>query len=92
MSRFGDLIGASPKEETAPVIDTAPSSVEPVVEEAPRPEEEVADVVYESDVSFNEMSKKELEEYGRTVGIELDRRHSQKRLVKELQEYLETNS
>ena len=56
MSRFGDLIGASPKEETAPVIDTAPSSVEPVVEEAPRPEEEVADVVYESDVSFQDMS------------------------------------
>ena len=47
--------------------------------------------VFESDVSIHDMSKKELEEYGRTVGIELDRRHSRKRLVKELQEYL-TNS
>ena len=61
---------------------------------APPTEEVVEEIVetYESDVSFNEMSKKETEEYGRTVGIELDRRHSQKRLVKELEEYLETNS
>ena len=77
MSRFGDLLGG--KKETVP----APPTVE-VVEETVE--------TYESDVSFNEMSKKELEEYGRTVGIELDRRHSQKRLVKELEEYLETNS
>jgi len=34
------------------------------------------------------MSKKELEEYGRTVGIELDRRHSKRRLVQELEEHL----
>ena len=88
MSRFGDLIGASPKEEIAPVIDTAPSSVEPVVEEAPRPEEEVADVVYESDVSFQDMSKDELEDYGRTVGIELDRRHNKKNLIQELEDHL----
>ena len=88
MSRFGDLIGASPKEETAPVIDTAPSSVEPVVEEAPRPEEEVADVVYESDVSFQDMSKDELEDYGRTVVIELDRRNNKKKLIQELEDHL----
>ena len=43
---------------------------------------------YESDVSLHDMSKKELEDYGRTVGIELDRRHSRKRLVRELEEYL----
>ncbi len=88
MSRFGDLIGSSSKEETAPVIDTAPSSVEPVLEEAPRPEEEVADVVYESDVSFQDMSKDELEDYGRTVGIELDRRHNKKKLIQELEDHL----
>ena len=35
----------------------------------------------------HDMDKKELEAYGRTVGIELDRRHS-KRLVQELQDYL----
>ena len=42
-------------------------------------------------VNLDVMSKKELEEYGRTVGIELDRRRSRKRLVKELKEHL-TNS
>lgn len=39
-------------------------------------------------VSFDDMSKKELEDYGRTVGIELDRRHSHSRLVQELREHL----
>lgn len=63
----------------------------PVVE-APVAEEEVAELLsYESDVSLHEMTKDELEEYGRTVGIELDKRHSRKRLVQELEEYL-TNS
>ena len=42
MSRFGDLL--SGESVTPPVVDTAPSSVEPVVEEAPRPEEEVAEI------------------------------------------------
>ena len=40
-------------------------------------------------VSFDDMSKKELEDYGRTVGIELDRRHSHSRLVHELREHLD---
>ena len=62
--------------------------MEPVVEEAPRPEEEVADIVYESDVSFQDMSKDELEDYGRTVGIELDRRHNKKKLIQELEDHL----
>jgi len=48
----------------------------------------IEEELYESDVSFHDMSKKELEEYGRTVGIELDRRHSKRRLVQELEEHL----
>jgi len=80
MSKFGDLLRGR---KTAP----APAP-EPVVE-APAAEEEVVELLpYESDVSLNEMSKDELEEYGRTVGIELDKRHSRKRLVQELEEYL----
>ena len=78
MSRFGDLIGGG--SVTPPVIDTAPSSVEPVVEEEK----------YESDVSFQDMSKDELEDYGRTVGIELDRRHNKKKLIQELEDHLES--
>ena len=87
MSRFGDLIGGG--SVTSPVVDTAPSSVEPVIEEAPRPEEEIAEI-YESDVSFQDMSKDELEDYGRTVGIELDRRHNKKKLIQELEDHLES--
>ena len=87
MSRFGDLIGGVT--DTPPVVDTAPSSVEPVIEEAPRPEEEIAEI-YESDVSFQDMSKDELEDYGRTVGIELDRRHNKKKLIQELEDHLES--
>ena len=40
-------------------------------------------------VDISSMSKDELEDYGRTIGIELDRRHNKKKLVKQLQEYLD---
>ena len=79
MSHFGDLLsGKTPKTE-----------VPKQIEEAPRPEEEIADVF--SDVKdFSDMSKEELEEYGRTVGIELDRRHSKSKLIKELEDHIES--
>ena len=82
MSKFGDLIAGVSGE---PVV--APPA--PVVEEAPRPEEEVADTVAAPD--FESMSKDELEDYGRTVGIELDRRHNKKKLIKELEDHLATS-
>ena len=87
MSKFGDLIagvsGVPVVETPAPVVEEAPA---PVVEEAPRPEEEVADTVA-APVSFESMSKDELEDYGRTIGIELDRRLNKKKLIKQLQEH-----
>jgi len=77
MSHFGDLIaGKTPKTEI-------PKPSTPVAEEPPRPEEEIAD-------AFSDMSKVELEEYGRTVGIELDRRYSKSKLIKELEDHLES--
>ena len=52
-------------------------------------QEEVDEIVsYESDLTIYEMSKRELEEYGRAVGLELDRRHSRTKLITELQDYL----
>ena len=74
MSRFGDLI----RGQGAP----APKP-EPVVEEVlVTPEEEVL-----TEASpLEEMTKKELEEYGRTLGVELDRRHSKATLIEELRE------
>ena len=93
MSKFGDLIAGTvtTTEETA-VVET------PVVEEAPpRPEEEIADAVsppvepVETKVplNFDSMSKDELEDYGRTIGIELDRRHNKKKLIKELEDHIQ---
>ena len=88
MSKFGDLIagvsGVPVVETPAPVVEEAPV---PVVEEAPRPEEEVADTVA-APINYESMSKDELEDYGRTVGIELDRRHNKKKLIKELEDHL----
>tara|TARA_B100001939_G_scaffold344069_2_gene357822 strand:+ start:959 stop:1210 length:252 start_codon:yes stop_codon:yes gene_type:complete len=79
MSRFGDLLrGGAP----APKVEAAPAP-EPVVEEVVEVSEEET---YESDVSLYDMSKKELEEYGRTLGIELDRRRSKETLIEELKE------
>ena len=90
MSKFGDLIagvsGVPVVETPAPVVEEAPA---PVVEEAPRPEEEVADTIATS-TNFESMTKDELEDYGRTVGIELDRRHNKKKLIKELEDHLAT--
>ena len=82
MSKFGDLInGVQPVEtveapvvEETPVVDTAPASVEDPIDPEP--------------LDLKGLSKDELEDYGRTIGIELDRRHSKKKLVKELEDEL----
>ena len=73
MSRFGDLIHGktteSPVVEEPPVVDTAPASVEDPVDPEP--------------LDLWKLSKDELEDYGRTIGIELDRRYSKSKLVVE---------
>ena len=63
-------------------------TVEPVVE--PESEEVVIteESVVEQTNDFESMTKKQLEDFGRTIGIELDRRHSKKVLIKELEEKL----
>jgi uncharacterized protein (DUF2164 family) len=45
----------------------------------------------ESMKNLKKMNKKALEEYGRTVGIELDRRLTKKALVKQMEEYLDAD-
>ena len=57
------------------VSDTAPASVEDPVNPEP--------------LDFNSMSKLELETFGRTIGIELDRRYSKTKLIKQLQQHIE---
>ena len=84
MSRFGDLIHGkpfttpvveTPVVEEAPVVDTAPASVEDPVDPEP--------------LDLPSLSKDELEDYGRTIGIELDRRLSKNKLVKQLEDHIE---
>jgi hypothetical protein len=97
MSRFGDLMSGK-KPAPAPAAPTPPESVAVPTPpaEAIAPEEIAEDVLISTEEVLTEatplaqMSKDELEAYGRTVGIELDRRHSHKRLVWELQEHLDT--
>ena len=83
MSKFGDLISGTvavetveiPVVEETPVVDTAPASVEDPVDPEP--------------LDLPSLSKDELEDYGRTIGIELDRRLSKNKLVKQLEDHIE---
>ena len=79
MSHFGDLLKGN---------KTVTTVSPPVVEEPPRPEEEIADAISDKK-DFHDMSKEELEDYGRTIGIELDRRHNKSKLVKELEDHIQ---
>ena len=82
MTRFSELLMTnevlSAYEDvttTTSVEDTAPASVEEPVNPEP--------------LDFNSMSKLELETFGRTIGIELDRRHNKTKLIKQLQDHIE---
>ena len=88
MSKFGDLIaGVSAETVAPPVVEVAPLVEEtPVVDTAPA---SVEDPVDPEPLDLSVLSKDELEDYGRTIGIELDRRHSKSKLVKELEDHIE---
>jgi len=91
MSKFGDLIAGTvtTTEETAvvetPVVEEVVAEVPPVETVPPAPP--VEPVETEVSIDYAAMSKDELEDYGRTVGIELDRRHNKKKLIKELEDH-----
>lgn len=77
MTRFGELLKGS----------VTTGSVEKIDELPPRPEEEIAsNIESSSDLDFNSMSKLELESYGRTLGVELDRRQSKDKLINQLKD------
>ena len=83
MSKFGDLIGG---EKTTEVKTEVQPTVEPVVDTTPA---SVEDPVNPEPLNFWNLSKDELEDYGRTIGIELDRRHSKSKLIKQLENYID---
>ena len=72
-------------EEVELVHSTA--SVEPEVCPAPEPVVET-EVVNQKD--FTAMTKSELEEFGRTIDIELDKRHTKVQLISELETFIES--
>ena len=91
MSIFAKMMGSSkpdPIPEPEPVVEETVEVVEEPVVEVPTAEEDLGEVALESDVSISELNKDELEAYGRTVGIELDRRHSRRKMARELEDYL----
>ena len=63
-------------------------AVEPVVESEPEEIVITDEPVVEQTNDFESMTKKQLEEFGRTIGIELDRRQNKKVLIKELEKKL----
>ena len=67
-----------PKTEAQKVAEVCPAP-KPVIE---------AEVVNQKD--FTAMTKAELEEFGRTVGIELDKRHTKAELISELETFIES--
>ena len=62
--------------------------VEPIVESEPEEVVVNEEPIVEKANDFESMTKKQLEDFGRTIGIELDRRQSKKVLIKELEEKL----
>ena len=82
MTRFTELLSTNEVHSayedittTNLVSDTAPASVEEPVNPPP--------------LDYASMTKLELETFGRTIGIELDRRHSKGKLIKTLQDHIE---
>jgi len=70
-------IKQAPVVEPAPIVEEVSIEEEAVIEEAP--------AVEDPKPNFEGMTKVELEAYGRTIGIELDRRKKKSDLIAELQ-------
>ena len=65
-------------------VELTPSKkIEPVIESKPEKK-----VITEKSNDFESMTKKQLEEFGRTIGLELDRRQNKKVLIKALEKKL----
>jgi len=76
----GQYLIAVEKAELAVEVCEAPiASTEPVVE----PESSDSD-----EVDFSEMTKSQIETYGRKIGIELDRRQNKTDLIAKLEEFI----
>ena len=88
MSKFLDYVeqpDGSFKWEMAeiPAVKSAlPVETKPVVEK-----KEALVTQKETTADFEAMTKSQLETYGRTIGLELDKRHSKAELIAEIQKF-----
>ena len=65
-------------------VELTPSKkIEPVIESKPEKK-----VITEKSNDFESMTKNQLEDFGRTIGLELDRRQNKKVLIEELEKKL----
>ena len=65
-------------------VELTPSKkIEPDIESKPKKK-----VITEKSNDFESMTKKQLEDFGRTIGLELDRRQNKKVLIEELEKKL----
>ena len=80
-----------PEEVIADIFSSPPTTPPPpvVIDDFTNPLDAMPVANGNSIPNFKKMTKIELEEFGRTVGIELDRRLSQKKLVKQLKEHIQ---
>ena len=99
MSKFGDLLGGTAPVTPAPVVPAPVVEAAPpapvVIDETPVPPAVEKPAPVAAPLLKQELFKKskdELEEIGRTVGIELDRRLSHSKLVVQLQAAIEKNN
>ena len=61
--------------------------VEPVVESEPEEVVITEEPVVEKTTDFESMTKAQLEAFGRTIGLELDKRHTKAALIAELKNF-----
>jgi len=75
------LIGVEKAELVVETCEAPTASTEPVNESEPADSDEV---------DFSQMTKAQLETYGRELGIELDKRQTKTDLIKKLEKFIST--
>ena len=63
----------------------------PVVKPEPKTVVTTQEPVVEKTNDFKSMTKKQLEAFGRTIGLELDKRHNKASLIAELESFTSSN-
>ena len=75
------LIAIEKAELVVEACEAPIASTEPVIESEPTNSDEV---------DFSQMTKAQLEAYGRTLGLELDKRQNKTTLIAKLEEFIST--